>query len=369
MEPSEQNPMEVPNSTLEPEQKKDIDISKIFNSPCVPNGVIQYFEMDTEKVQGILEQYEKIGEPLLLQKPGENESDLDKYKRELLIFAFEEGSMSKNFIRNSDGSLKGYEMSTLNDAVLAKAPNIDTILQMKSVEELSQMIGPEITYKNIDVQIFPKEEISNIDGRVLNKEPLFDVSVVTHEGSSIRVFNDVSKEMIEMWKQMKYKIFGQKQNSNYSVMYEQDKTIPTNEALEKLSFAGGHFAKRAFCNRLDAHSSAVHGFILDNDQIKFVQESAEMSRYLHIPDREINIHLIKINLLLSPYLAELKTQETFRKFGFYKDLPNPVIINVIHELQALADQQKERKATEASQKTEIKTPPNRLKEFFSKFKT
>lgn len=349
---------------IETENTQKPDISKAFNAPFVSRGIIKYFELSEEKVHQILEQYEKLGEPLLLSVPNANETDDERRDRELLKFALETGGSSKNFIRNSDGSLLDFDTFSLNQAILTGETTINNISQAKSIEDISKIIGPEITYKTIEKGQLSEEQIEKFDKKILSKEPLFNVTIVTGK-DTVKPMNNVTKEMIDMWGKMNYEIFGQKQTSDYSIQYEVMKTSPTEDVLKMLSF-GGRMGLNTFRNKMSERGDAVYGFQLDPKVSDFIDESSEIVRKARgLVGQEINPHLIKINFMLAPYLTEIdisNTGESMRRFGFNSEVPNSVIMSTINECQSIVNEAKEKESPTKQQEPE--KPRNKFQKFF-----
>ncbi len=348
------------------ENNQEIDISKVFNAPFVGRGVINYFGLSEEKVHNILEQYEKLGEPLLLSAPKDNETDDERRDRELLKFALETGGSPKNFFRDSNGSLLDFDTLSLNQAILTGETTINSIAQAESIEDISKIIGSEITYKTIEDGQLSEEQIEKFDKKILSKEPLFNITIVTGE-DTLKPMEDVSQKMIDMWKGMNYEVFGQKQTSNYSIQYEQMKTSTKQDVLKTLNF-GGRMGLNAFVNKMSERRDAVYGFQLGPKESDFIDESSKIVwKASELVDRKvINLHLIKINFLLAPYLSEIDTSESLRKFGFHSELPNSIIMSTIGECKAIVDEAKKAESETPQQLPE--NTRNKFQAFFDKLR-
>lgn len=335
MEPSS----ELNKGNIKKETTKRSDVSQAFNLPAVSRETIGHFQLQEDEVTKILEEYQKLDGPLSLAMPKPNETDDERRKRELLRFALDAGSSSRNFRHEPDGNLSPFLTDEINYAVLAKTTKKD-ILKAQSVEDISEKIGPEVKYKTVKCEILPEGEVDKLGKKIISKEPLFDTTVQNGE-NSFGTLENVRQKTIDTWENMASPPFGKAQSPNYLVKYSKERTVPTAKVIEELNI-GGQLALNTFAKRMVEHSDAVYGSPISRDVLDSMTELSKIAREASSPigTGEPNLHFIKINFILSPYLSEVDTEGSMKEFGFHKYVPDSVIIRTIEECKAIVEERK-----------------------------
>jgi len=315
------------------ETKKTVsDISKHFNTFHVPKGIIQYFGLSPEDVKRILKDHEVLGASYWSRYPSAQD-------QKLLQFALNEGSSATNFIGfNKEGQPILSDEQILAEKVISKV-GLEKILKIDSIDELLKSLGENIVYGKRLFQEVTKEQVEELADKVLIKEPLYDISLISKDKNTIEVIKNLSEETIKIWEDMGTSIFGKKKSDKFLILRSKEETILPKEALDKLD-AYGFMALRSLASKLEELPEAVYNFAVDEKtnqyltRIAWTAGDAKHKSYKGLveKDKRINLLNIQIGLLLNPYLREIKTSEDYRKFVFTKhngEISNKILMQTV----------------------------------------
>jgi hypothetical protein len=123
---------------------------------------------------------------------------------------------------------------------------------------------------------------------------------------------------------------------------------------------------------------AIYKFPTDPDTDKAIEAAAhtalEATHKTKSYEQPIDLHLIKINFLLAPYLGEVKTNEDYRKWSFKEDVPNSVIQSTLKECEAIVVEAKEKESVTKQQEAKTiqqtsEKSHNNFQRFLDKLRT